>query len=152
MDYIAKFDALPEADRTLMIRIIKTWTAKGEDPTTIAGYVKRCLGDGVVAKNSDEGNGDEGSKPPEEQRDPTEILEDLTDAYMAGHKVTRSKAYDAVLRARPDLSAALAKRRDVKLHKAAQAFGDAYGAPGKRDTKPSTIRATAGCTTRTARR
>jgi hypothetical protein len=126
MDYIAKFDALPEAERALMIKIIKTWTAKGEDPTTIAGHVKRWLGDSVVAKNSDEGSCDEGSKPPEDQRDPAEQLEDLTDAYMEAHKVKRSKAYDAVLRARPALSAALARQRDGKLHKIAKAFGDGF--------------------------
>ena len=128
MDYIAKFDALPEADRALMIKIIKTWTAKGEDPTTIAGHVKRWLGDGVVAKNSDEGSGNEGSKPPEDERNPAAELEKLVDADMDANKVKRSKAYERVLRARPDLNRALARQRDVKLRKAAQAFGDGYGA------------------------
>jgi len=127
MDYIAKFNALPEADRALMIRIIETWTAKGENPTTIAGYVKRCLGDGVVVKNSDEGSGGEGSKPPEDRHDPAEKLEKLVDTEMAAHKINRTKAYERVLRARPDLNKALARQRDVKLRKAAQAFGDGYG-------------------------
>ncbi len=119
MDYIAKFDAMAEADRALLMRIIKVWTAKGEDPTTIAGYVKRCLGDGVVAKNSDDGS--------EEQRDPAEELEKLVDAEVAAHKITRTKAYELVLRTRPDLNAALAGQRDAKLHKTAQSFGDGYG-------------------------
>jgi hypothetical protein len=122
MDYVAKFDALPEADRALMIKIIKTWTAKGEDLTTIAGHVKRWLGDSMVAKNSGEGSGEEGSKPPEDQRDPVEELEELVDADMDANKVNRSKAYERVLRARPDLNRALARQRDDTLRKAAALY------------------------------
>ncbi|HEY6860581.1 MAG TPA: hypothetical protein VI358_12440 [Pseudolabrys sp.] len=122
MDYIAKFDALPEADRALMIKIMKTWTAKGEDPTTIAGHVKRWLGNGVVAKNTDEGSGDEGSKFPEDQRDPAAELEMLVDADMDANKVKRSRAYERVLRARPDLNRALARQRDDTLRKGAALY------------------------------
>ena len=122
MDYIAKFDALPEADRALMIKIMKTWTAKGEDPTTIAGHVKRWLGDSLVVKNSNESSGDEGSKPPENQRDPAQELEDLVDADMDANKVKRSKAYERVLRAPPDLNRALARQRDDTLRKAAALY------------------------------
>lgn len=129
-DLIAKFDKLGDDQRTLIATITKTWLAKGEDPTTIAGHVRRWLGDSVVAKNSDEGASNEGAKPPEEQRDPTQELEDLVDAYVEAakpKKVKRTAAYEQALRARPDLNAALAKQRDVKLRKAAKAFGDGYG-------------------------
>jgi hypothetical protein len=94
--------------------------AKGEDPSVVAGHVKAWIN-----KNNDVGG--EGSRPPEDQRDPAEQLEELVDAYVATHKVKRSQAYDRVLHARPDINAALARQRDAKLHKAAQAIGDSYG-------------------------
>jgi hypothetical protein len=87
----------------------------------VAGHVKRW-----ITKNSDDGGG-EGSRPPEDQRDPTQELEDVVTAHMAAHKVKRSVAYSRVLAARPDLNVALAQQRDAKLRKAAQAFGNGYG-------------------------
>jgi hypothetical protein len=46
---------------------------------------------------------------------------------MDANKVKRSKAYERVLRARPDLNRALARQRDDMLRKAAQSFADGYG-------------------------
>ena len=126
-DLIVKFNKLADDKQELITKFIKAQLARGEDVSVVAGHVKRWLGDGVVAKNSDEGSGDEGSKPPEDQRDPAAELEKLVDADMDANKVKRSKAYERVLRARPDLNRALARQRDVKLRKAAQAFGDGYG-------------------------
>jgi hypothetical protein len=125
MDYIEKLLSKPNDERELIVKIIKTWEARGEDPATIAGHVKRWLGDDVV-KNNDDGAGAEGAQPPAEQ-DPADELERLTDAYEVEHKVGRSQAYHAVLRANPALGAALARQRDAKLAKMARAAGDGYG-------------------------
>ena len=127
-DLIVKFNKLADDKQLLITQFIKAQLARGEDVSVVAGHVKRWLGDGVVAKNSDEGSADDGSKLPEDQRDPAAELEKLVDADMDANKVKRSKAYERVLRARPDLNKALARQRDVKLRKAAQAFGDGYGA------------------------
>jgi hypothetical protein len=55
-----------------------------------------------INKNSDVGG--EGSKPLENQRDPTEELEGLVDAFVANNpKVKRSVAYGRVLHARPNI-------------------------------------------------
>jgi hypothetical protein len=54
-------------------------------------------------------------------------LEDLADAHMKAHGMSRSTAYSKVLASRRDLSAALAQQRDAKLRKAARAFGDGHG-------------------------
>jgi hypothetical protein len=121
MDLIQKIDELSDGERALIAKVAKTWLAKGEDPSVVAGHVKRW-----ITKNSDDGGG-EGSRPPEDQRDPTQELEDVVTAHMAAHKVKRSVAYSRVLAARPDLNVALAQQRDAKLRKAAQAFGNGYG-------------------------
>jgi hypothetical protein len=120
-NWIAKLDKLGDGERALITTIAKTWLAKGEDPSVVAGHVKAW-----ISKN-DADESSEGGKPPEDQRDPAEQLEELVDAYVATHKVKRSQAYDRVLHARPDINAALARQRDAKLHKAAQAIGDSYG-------------------------
>jgi hypothetical protein len=121
MDWVNKFDELSDGERALIAKVAKTWLAKGEDPSVVAGHVKRW-----ITKNNDDGGG-EGSRPPEDQRDPTQELEDLASAHMAAHKVKRSVAYSRVLAARPDLNVALAQQRDAKLRKAARAFGDGHG-------------------------
>jgi hypothetical protein len=120
---LKKFNELTAGEQGLITQFIKAQLARGEDLSVVAGHVRRSLS--VVAKNNDVAG--EGGRPLEDQRDPAEELEDLTDAYVEAHKVKRSKAYNAVLCARPDLNAALANQRDVKLRKAAQAFGDGYG-------------------------
>jgi hypothetical protein len=121
-DWIAKLDDLSEAERRLIMKIAKGWLDKGENPTIVLSHVKKW-----ISKNSDDGAGDEGTKPLEDQRDPTQELEDLVSAHMAAHKVKRSVAYSRVLAARPELNAALAQQRDAKLRKAARAFGDGHG-------------------------
>jgi hypothetical protein len=121
MDWMAKIDALPDGERELITTITKTWLAKGEDPSVVAGHAKRWLN-----KNSDDGGG-EGAKPPKDQRDPTEELEDLVNAHVAAHNIKRSVAYSRVLASRPDLNAALGRFRNAKLDKAARACGDGYG-------------------------
>ena len=127
-DLIVKFNKLADDKQENPItQFIKAQLARGEDVPVVAGHVKRWLGDGVVAKNSDERSADDGSKPPEDRRDPAAELEKLVDAEVAAHKIKRTKAYERVLRARPDLNRALARQRDVKLRKAAQSFGDGYG-------------------------
>jgi hypothetical protein len=117
---IGDVEKLSDEKAALIASIARTWLAKGEDPSVVAGHVKAWIN-----KNNDVGG--EGSRPPEDQRDPAEQLEELVDAYVATHKVKRSQAYDRVLHARPDINAALARQRDAKLHKAAQAIGDSYG-------------------------
>jgi hypothetical protein len=121
MDLIQKMDELSDGERALIAKIAKTWLAKGEGPSVVAGQVKRW-----ITKNNDDCGG-EGSQPPEDQRDPTQELEGLVNAHMAAHKVRRSVAYSRVLAARPELNAALAQQRDAKLRKAARAFGHGYG-------------------------
>jgi hypothetical protein len=121
-DWIAKLDDLSEAERRLIMKIAKGWLDKGENPTIVLSHVKKW-----ISKNSDDGAGDEGTKPPEDQRDPAEQLEELVSAYAAQRGIKRSMAYGHVLRARPDLNAALGRERDAKLRKAARAFGDGYG-------------------------
>jgi hypothetical protein len=121
MNWVNKFDELSDGERALIAKIAKTWLAKGEDPSVVAKHVKAW-----ITKNNDDGGG-EGSQPPEDQRDPTQELEDLVNAHMAAHKVRRTVAYSRVLAARPDLNAALAHQRDAKLRKAARAFGDGHG-------------------------
>jgi hypothetical protein len=121
MDWITKIDALGDDERALMATIAKTWLAKGEDPSVVAKHVKAWLG-----KNSDDGGG-EGSKPPKDQRDPTQELEDLVNAHMAAHNIKRSVAYSRVLASRPDLNAALGRFRNARLDKAARTFGDGHG-------------------------
>jgi hypothetical protein len=113
-NWIAKLDKLGDGERALITTIAKTWLAKGEDPSVVAGHVKAW-----ISKNDADESGD--------QRDPAEQLEELVDAYVTAHNVKRSKAYDSVLLARPDINTALARQRDAKLHKAAQAIGDSYG-------------------------
>jgi hypothetical protein len=121
MDLIQKIDELSDGERALVAKIAKTWLAKGEDPSVVAGHVKRW-----ITKNNDDGGG-EGSRPPEDQRDPAQELEDLVNAHMKSHGISRSMAYSRALAARPDLNAALAQQRDAKLRKAARAFGDGHG-------------------------
>ena len=115
MDWTAKLDALADDERELITKISKTWLAKGESPSVVAECVKRWL-----AKNGIDGGG-EGSKPPRDQRDPTEQLEKLVDASVTKRGIKRSMAYGYVLRTRPDINAALAQQRDAKLRKAAHA-------------------------------
>jgi hypothetical protein len=122
-DWIAKLDELSESERRLIIKIAKGWLDKGEDPTVVLGHVKKW-----ICKNSDDGAGDEGSKPPEDQRDPTQELEDLVDQQVAARGISRSKAYNEVLRSRRDLNTRLAAQRDRNVRKAAQAAGGNYGA------------------------
>jgi hypothetical protein len=122
-DWIAKLDELGDGERRLIITIAKGWLAKGEDPSVVLGIVKKW-----IAKNSDDGATEEGTKPPDEQRDPARELEDLVDEQVAARGISRSKAYNEVLRSRRDLNSALAAARDKKLRKAAQAAGGNYGA------------------------
>jgi hypothetical protein len=111
---IGDVEKLSDEKAALIARIAKTWLAKGEDPSVVAGHVKAWISKNDADESSD-------------QRDPAEQLEELVDAYVATHKVKRSQAYDRVLHARPDINAALARQRDAKLHKAAQAIGDSFG-------------------------
>jgi hypothetical protein len=121
-DWIAKLDELSESERRLIIKIAKGWLDKGEDPTVVLGHVKKW-----ISKNSDEGSCDEGTKPPDEQRDPTQELEDLVDEHMKARGISRSRAYNEVLHSRRDLNAALATARDKRIRKAAQAAGGNHG-------------------------
>jgi hypothetical protein len=123
MHWKEKLDALGDDERALIATVAKTWLLKGEDPAIVTEHVRRW----VNKNNSDADGGGEGSKPPDEQRDPTQELEDLVNAHMAARGISRSKAYSEILRSRPDINAALAQQRNARLRKAAQAAGGNYG-------------------------
>jgi hypothetical protein len=123
MDWNEKLDALPDDERRLITKIARTWLARGEDVSTVAKHVRRW----IDKNNGDNDGASEGSKPPQDRRDPVAELEDLVDAHMRSNRISRSTAYSRVLAARSDLNAALAHQRDAKLRKAARAFGDGRG-------------------------
>jgi hypothetical protein len=90
---IAKLEKLDDDERALMATIAKTWLARGEDPSVVAGHVKAW-----IAKN-DADCGGRGSEPLEDHRDPTQELEDQVNAHMVTHGTKRTVAYSKVLAA-----------------------------------------------------